>query len=238
MNSSAGRLTQLKILLLFSVTVPAFLAGCMPAASQEPGAGKSQSVSAPVTTAGGAGPCTQVPAIVKNWTKQIEDEFASKSVGMTAQAFGRYMSDSRVRASGLPNPFIRIARMTPAERSAANERVLWEDANVMVLVDRFDTGPKGLVIPKKENVWFPIDASPELMASLERVATAVSDSFILAAGRNCDPGLHSEIEVHGPQGIGVQQLHIHVRYKAGFPQTGNQDDFYLRASTALANLLK
>ena len=182
-------------------------------------------------------PCTNVPAAAADWRKRISDEFAARPEAMTTQAFDKYMSESRSRAISLPNPFIRIARMSPAERLAAAELVLWEDKEIMVLVDKFDTGPKGLVIPKTDGVWFPIDATPGMMTRLERISAAVSDSFILAAGKTCDPSFFSQIYIHGPAEIGVQQLHVHVRFRVPFSPEDDRGDFYRRASQTLADLL-
>ena len=121
-------------------------------------------------------------------------------------------------------------------RRERNERVLWEDDRVFVLVDNRAVRPKALMIPK-DTMNYLIDASSSLVRRLAEVAAATSDAFIRAAANECGPGVQSQIFVNPPRGLGVQQLHVHVAPPFPFGGGGVQGDFYLRVETYLAATL-
>jgi diadenosine tetraphosphate (Ap4A) HIT family hydrolase len=180
--------------------------------------------------------CTPVPRLLDRWNQAIVAEISTASGQPSAQEIQDRIQIHRARSAGLPNPFVEIARMDAVERSDRRERVLWEDGEIMVLVNK----PRGsdlyaLVIPKARNVWFVVDASPRLMERLEQTAATVSDSFLSAVGKPCRPGDAATIEIHTPEGLGIQQLHVHVRISP--PAGGDLESLYTKASEYLSKSL-
>lgn len=147
-----------------------------------------------------------------------------------------YVETLRTMISSLRDPFSPIAKMSQVERIAAGERVLWEDDAIMVLVDRFSSMLKPLVIPKSK-IMFPIDAPPELMQRLAVVAAATSDAMICAADKDCDPKSSSRIYINPPNVIGVRQLHVHVQLLIP-AQDLSIDEFYTRVTRFLSEILE
>ncbi|MCC6811149.1 MAG: hypothetical protein IT381_27210 [Deltaproteobacteria bacterium] len=132
---------------------------------------------------------TVAPAILKNAKtreKAIDDSVASH----------------RQIVAQKKDPFMPVALGDPAAR--AKEKVLWENKNVMVLVDAFSDKPKALVVPKKP-VSFPVDMKKKALDELAKVAAEVSAGFAQATG--CQD---AEIWINPPQYLTVKQLHVHV----------------------------
>ena len=100
------------------------------------------------------------------------------------------------------DPFTPLALNDPQAR--AKDRVLWENQQVMVIVDSFAPSPKALVIPKKQ-AMFPQDLAPGDMDMLANIAAKVSDAFGVVA----DSG-PADIWVNPPQRLTIKQLHTHV----------------------------
>ena len=100
------------------------------------------------------------------------------------------------------DPFTPIAQNDPQAR--AKEKVLWENANAMVLVDAFAPSPKLLVVPKAP-VMFPVDAPEGMLHELALIAAHASDAFSAVA--NTPP---AGIWINAPQHLTVKQLHVHV----------------------------
>ena len=173
--------------------------------------------------------CTSIPSLYENYKKTTLGREG------TDKELREHLETQRERVSKLKDPFTPIARMTEAERAAAGERVLWEDATVMVLVDRFSGTPKPLVVPKKE-MMFPIDASQDFIKRLAMVAAATSDALMWAVGGECDPSSSSKIYVNPPTVIGVRQLHVHVK-PADPLRDINAGEFYTGVSKYLRDRL-
>jgi diadenosine tetraphosphate (Ap4A) HIT family hydrolase len=177
--------------------------------------------------------------VTGKWTEQVKMAMQRDGTPVTATDFDKYVAHRRKRNQALPNPFIQIANMSATERHLRGERVLWEDADAMVLVDKFqDPGPKVLVIPKAAGIWFPPDAPEAIMRKLERVAAAASDAFMSASGRGCDPSATSEIYVHDPDSLGVQQLHLHVLPRWRLAPSENPNTYYDRVARELSRTLR
>src|SRR5687768_2861657 len=87
--------------------------------------------------------CTKIPDLYGDW------KLATLGKHDTDDALREHVEKERKRVEEtLPDPFTPIAQAEPAERAKMKERVLWEDAAVFVLVDKFHPSPKALVIPK------------------------------------------------------------------------------------------
>lgn len=168
--------------------------------------------------------CTQLPSLYENWKKAVAEEIGGRDVSdEEVRQYAARQRDGRLRT--LPNPFVKIARMSGQERAVARERVLWEDKEIMVLVDRFDGTPKALIIPKADGIWLPTDASEELLGRIAVVAGLISDSFVRVAGKGCATPATSQIYIHRPSQLGVQQLHVHVKPSWTISQAAAKD-FY------------
>lgn len=157
-------------------------------------------------------PCTPVPDLLNSWRQNvIRDELRLSGAGPADAALLRHLRDAKAHTATLPNPFIKIAQMSVAERKVKGEIVLWEDDALMVLADQPLTNtPHALVIPKKAGIWMPIDADDKLLSRLAMAAARTSDSFIRAAGLPCGPRTRSDVFINTPNAIGIQQLHVHV----------------------------
>lgn len=105
-----------------------------------------------------------------------------------------------------PDPFMPIALSSQAR---ANERVVWESNEVMVLVDTFAPGPKVLVIPKTP-MSLPTQATKGQLAELARVAATTSEVF-----RQLGAPRPASIWINPPQHLLVRQLHVHVHPRMG-----------------------
>lgn len=110
--------------------------------------------------------------------------------------------DMRAPVSGRKDPFTPIALGDPQARS--REWVLFEDPDLMVLVDSFSPTPKALVVPKATTM-FPTDLSPAMLEKISRVAAATADAFSAATG-----AASNGIWINPPQYLMVRQLHVHV----------------------------
>jgi diadenosine tetraphosphate (Ap4A) HIT family hydrolase len=153
--------------------------------------------------------CTTPPAIMDNWKKEVMLELGT-SRPSSEYDFRRYVDSVRsTRVANLRNPFEPLGPMNEAQRALVNERVLWENGKVMVLVDRFNPPPKVLVVPKAKGVWLPTDADASLVDELANVAAGASDAIQAVVYQRCEAG-STEIRINGPQETAVQQLHIHV----------------------------
>ncbi len=101
------------------------------------------------------------------------------------------------------DPFTPVIKRLPGARAA--ERVLWENAGVLVIVDRFAAEPHVLVIPKAK-AMLPTDLLPATLDELARVAAAAADAMAQAAASNKPVA----IWINPPQDLHVRQLHVHV----------------------------
>jgi diadenosine tetraphosphate (Ap4A) HIT family hydrolase len=108
----------------------------------------------------------------------------------------------RPRLARLRDVFTPIAHKEPGARD--HEIVLWENRNVMVVVDTFSRSPKALVVPKA-TLQLPVDATSQLLDELAVVAAHVSDAFSSAKG--APP---AGIWINPPQHVAIRQLHVHV----------------------------
>src|SRR6266850_1077234 len=165
---------------------------------------------------------TPTPALLADW------KAATAGANATLADASKIAEEQRPRVKrDLPDYFTPLAGMTCPERLSLpeKERVVWEDSNLMALVDFGDRGTKLLVIPKVE-ANFPIDLADNQLAYLSRVAAATCDALLVAAGRpSADEG-SCTISITPPTGIGMRQLHVHVKALTGIPAP--VDDAYLR----------
>jgi diadenosine tetraphosphate (Ap4A) HIT family hydrolase len=146
--------------------------------------------------------CTKTPDLYASWRSATVGNASEDSLRSVVESAGQ-------RASTLPDPFTPLFTLTPAERTARNETVVWEDTSAIALVDRFHGAPKLLIVPKAP-MSFMANASPFIRAHLARVAAAAADAMIVASGRSCDATAKFDIYVNPPNVIGVRQLHVHV----------------------------
>jgi diadenosine tetraphosphate (Ap4A) HIT family hydrolase len=110
--------------------------------------------------------------------------------------------DQRARVAQLRDVFTPIAEKEPGARD--QEIMLWENRNVMVLVDTFSPSPKALVVPKA-TMQLPLDATTQQLDELAVVAAHVSDAFSITAGAPA-----AGIWINPPQHVTIRQLHVHV----------------------------
>lgn len=108
----------------------------------------------------------------------------------------------RPRVSKLRDVFTPIAQKQPGARD--QEIVLWENRNVMVVVDTFSPSPKALVVPKA-TMQLPLDATAQQLDELAIIAAHVSDAFSQATGAPA-----AGIWINPPQHVAIRQLHVHV----------------------------
>jgi len=149
--------------------------------------------------------------------KQLEAEFETakkahhkdltKSPAAKKRTERDVLLEQRPRVDKLKDVFSPVAQQLPGARD--NEIVLWENKNLMVLVDTFAPSPKALVVPK-EPVALPVDAKPVLLDELAVVAAHTSDAFSRALGTP-----PAGIWVNPPQHLTVKQMHVHVLPDAG-----------------------
>lgn len=145
---------------------------------------------------------TPVPDLMGAWLDEVLGSSTQEDRAARQTKASQVVERERPGMERMRDPFMPVARGEPAAR--AKEKVLWEDAQVMVLVDTFWSSPKVLVIPKTPCI-FPTDASPALMDDMARVCAAVSDAFMEVAGAK-----PARIWINPPAGITVKQLHVHV----------------------------
>ncbi len=152
--------------------------------------------------------CTPIPSLYEDWKKAIVGKDGTDEQART------YAESQRAHVSELPDPFTKVGRMSPAERTAADERVLWEDETIFVLVDKYRATPSLLVIPK-EPVIFPIDAPSDLIKRLGQVAAVTGDAMIFAVGKTCQAVAKAAMYINPPGAVSVRQMHVHVEPSIG-----------------------
>jgi diadenosine tetraphosphate (Ap4A) HIT family hydrolase len=126
----------------------------------------------------------------------------TKSPSTKAQTERDVVLAERPRVAHLKDPFTPVIQNAPGSR--ANEIVLWESKNFLVVVDTFADSPKALVVPKTK-VNLPVDAPQGLLDEAALVAAHVSDAFMRATGCKA-----AGIWINAPQNLTVAQLHVHV----------------------------
>lgn len=112
------------------------------------------------------------------------------------------------RVQQLPNPFTRLVVMDSTQLDAAQERRLWLDSMVMVIVDKFAPTPELLVTPR-DTTMFPDKAGSMLVNQVTRVAAAAAEAMLHADKRSCAAS-SARIFINPPSGLSVRQLHVHV----------------------------
>jgi hypothetical protein len=171
---------------------------------------------------------TASPHLFQKWKTETSGPDASDE---TACAVAER---ERPRVSQLPDPFTPLSDLSCEQRLAKNERVVWEDDALMVLVDI--SGSALLVIPKKPKN-FPCDLSDRQKAQVDRVAAASCDSLVLAGGGT--PGRSGgtcRMYVSPPGAVSVRQMHVHVEANQG-TNRGGDAAFFKDVSKRLRNLL-
>lgn len=161
--------------------------------------------------------CTPVPDLQGNWRSAFMPSTVSDD------SLARYLESERPRVRGLPDYFTPVASMSATQRDSARELVVWEDAAVMVLVNKPETLGHLLVIPKAP-VNFITDLPPALRRRLAVVAAAAADAMLAAANVACTSSPF-RIRISPPSGLGVRQLHVHVQPSSAVP-VGSRDAFY------------
>jgi diadenosine tetraphosphate (Ap4A) HIT family hydrolase len=162
------------------------------------------------------------------WDAAFAAHFAdvTRSPSTKRQAERDVVLEQRARIAQLKDPFTPVIDNAPGARDA--EIVLWENRNVVVLVDTWAPSPKALVVPKAP-VSLPTDAPASILDELALVAAHVSDAFLRSTG--CPA---AGIWINPPQHLTVRQLHVHVLpdlgpYTAdGLPALKLLDDAALR----------
>lgn len=125
-----------------------------------------------------------------------------QSTASQDQAVSDSLSAHGSRIQKAKDPFMPIAQNDPQAR--ADNRVLWENPRMMVIVDSFAPGAKALVIPKRQ-ASFIKDLAPNELDEMATIAAKVSDAFGAVAG-----SAPASIWVNPPQVITIKQLHTHV----------------------------
>ncbi len=114
----------------------------------------------------------------------------------------------RARVEGLPDPFLPLAL---GDRQArAKERVIWENARVMVIEDVFVSRPKVLVVPKTP-ASFPTDLG---RAALDEIAQVCAEAADVLAKIYSSPPF--SVWINPPNFLSVKQLHVHIAAPRGF----------------------
>jgi diadenosine tetraphosphate (Ap4A) HIT family hydrolase len=143
--------------------------------------------------------------------------------------FNDAVADLKARAPKLRNPFLPIAAGDPKAR--AKETMLWENPQLMVLVDRFAPVPHVLVIPKTPAL-LPTDLPASALDELGRVGKVASDVFTKMTGSK-----PSELFVNPPQLVTIGQLHLHVIPGLRPLKEGAETKFWHRFSAELDKAL-
>ncbi|MCP4500449.1 MAG: HIT domain-containing protein [Deltaproteobacteria bacterium] len=169
---------------------------------------------------------TPVPALFDEWIQATapapEQEPAQRCALAEQKA-----EQQRGRVERLKDPFSPIAEKDPA--ALKKEIILWEDDDVMVIVDAFAYGPKALVVPK-EKTLFPTDVDEEMLKRLAVISARVSDAF-LQQGANGP----ARMWINPPSALTVRQLHVHVQ--PGIPRPDDNNAFYASLSAYLQTKL-
>lgn len=179
-----------------------------------------------------------LPAFYAKHYQQLAASDATKQ-----QALADTIAEYRPKMARYKDPFTPVAQGDPAAR--AKETMLWEDQDVMVMVDTFCPSPKALVVPK-DTYNFPTDVPGALMDRIADIAAKVSDAFSKASGSN-----PADIWINPPQRITISQMHVHVQPKLphwephrrprGVPPdpalVAEQQKFYRAVTSELSKLL-
>jgi diadenosine tetraphosphate (Ap4A) HIT family hydrolase len=168
----------------------------------------------------------------------------SKNKTTRKQAVADSVADHTARVQSRRDPFLAVIQGDPA--ALAKERVLFEDPDVLVVVDFFAPSPKALVVPKKTSN-FPGDLTKKELDKLAFVSQQVSQAFTQLAGSQA-----ADIWINPPQALSLSRLHVHVqphlpRWEQG-PRAGSDapdpalvaemDQFWTAASTGIAKQLQ
>lgn len=182
--------------------------------------------------------CTPLSALYEIWRRTIIEKDMRKPVETVSdEAFDRHVKLQRENViKGLSDRFYQIAHWSDAKRAQEKEWVLWEDQEIMVLVDNRARAPKALVVPKQQGIWVLSDALQPLQKRLGQVAAITSDAFMDAQGKACQQGNFSKIYFHPPRQRGIRQVHIHIKPSWSLGLTDPRD-FYRRVSERLAEKL-
>ena len=156
------------------------------------------------------------PSLWTDWISHVVPNGDMAQLRATIEA-------ARPRMSRLRDPFLPLVQ----GEARSGETVLWEDATTLVLVDRFGTPPKALVVPKREAL-FPPDLGEEGIAALAVIARCVMDAFIATVGGS------ARAWINPPAALSVRQLHVHVLGAALGPIPA---DFDRRVEAALCRTL-
>jgi diadenosine tetraphosphate (Ap4A) HIT family hydrolase len=172
--------------------------------------------------------CTQAPDLLGGWKIRVLGS------GATDAAIREHVERQRNRIERKRDPFTPLFCSDDDELQAKGEVILWKDSRVMVLVNKFNR-LKALVIPRKDTT-FPIDASPDLLQELSKVAATTSDAFTWTANNSCDPTF-SQILINPPARLMISQLHVHVVPPISAGSVGDISDFHRRVSEFLKKSL-
>ncbi len=134
----------------------------------------------------------------KHYKKVAKDDASKKKAVSSAKRREKKRLEARGR-----DPFTPLAQGDRAARQ--KEVMLFEDADLMVVIDRFSPSPKALVVPKEQGM-FPTDIKKATLAKLSEVSALVSDAFAQVAGSQ-----PAEIWINPPQNLSLKQLHVHVQ---------------------------
>ena len=171
---------------------------------------------------------TSIPPLLTNWTVRTAGANAS-----TEDA--RRIATARRSQLPIRDPFMPLVALTCEEHAARGERVVWEDASAMALVDIYNRGPKLLVVPKTQ-ANFPIDLNSDQLDQLSRVAAATCDALLTASGVRPGDANSCNIYINAPNGLAVRQLHVHVEASSTVSAPVS-DDFLKQVAAQMRDLL-
>jgi diadenosine tetraphosphate (Ap4A) HIT family hydrolase len=168
----------------------------------------------------------------------------SKNATTRKQAVTDSVNGHTARVHGRRDPFVGVIAGDPQAR--AKERVLFEDPDVLVVVDTFAPSPKALVVPKK-TASFPTDLTKKELDKLALISQQVSEAFTEVSGSQA-----ADIWINPPQALSIKPLHVHVQphlprweqqpRRRGDPPDpallAEMDRFWTAASTEIANQLQ
>lgn len=171
------------------------------------------------------------PVIVQTPVPHLLDEWKIATAGPNATVDDAVKIAETYRPK-LPNrdPFTPLAGMTCAERLSKGERVVWEDATLMALIDTANQSSKLLVVPKA-STNFPVDIPERQIKYVARIAAATCDALLVAAGRQPDASDSScKAYINPPTGLSIRQMHVHVEAHTGV--SSPVDDTFLQRTAA------
>ncbi len=144
-------------------------------------------------------------SLAEPYEQQVADELKSDpKLGETF--FKKYMADHKQLIGQADDPFQRVLDQDPAQ--LRKEKVLYQDADFLVVVDIFSKKPKALVVPVKYALT-PEDMTDAEFKKYADLVAKVGDELQAAVGTGAPVAW-----INPPQRMRLGRLHAHVGLRA------------------------